>query len=114
MYVLLIFLYLLVSFDCNLPFEYDEDHYRLIYELLCSRRVDEAVEVAQTANLHRLALTLSQLQTDDTVAEIMTNQLILWESQNYENIDPSLLDIYRLIGMNILFFHFSYCIEFLL
>lgn len=85
------------------PSEYDGDQYRLIFELLCSRRIDEAVEISQSANLHRLALTLSQLQTDDTIAEIMVEQLNLWESQNSENIDSNLLEIYRLIGKYFLF-----------
>lgn len=53
--------------------------------------------------MYRLALLLSQLQNDDTVAEIMWEQLSLWDSQNNESIDPQLLSVYRLIGTPLLF-----------
>lgn len=80
------------------PSEDNEDTYRTIFELLCSRRIDDAIELATSADMYRLALLLSQLQNDDTIAEIMLEQLSLWDSQNNESIDPHLLSVYRLIG----------------
>jgi hypothetical protein len=81
------------------PSEDDRDTYRTIFELLCSRRIEDAIELATSADMYRLALLLSQLQNDDTIAEIMFEQLTLWDSQNNESIDPQLLSVYRLIGI---------------
>ena len=77
-----------------------EDLYNLLFELLCSRRVDDAVEVAQTAGLHRLAMLLSQLGGDDDMAELIMQQLTLWEDRRADwEIPSELMSIYRMLGM---------------
>jgi hypothetical protein len=53
--------------------------------------------LAESADLYRLALVLSQLENDDTIAETMDKQLELWESQD-RDMDPQLLEIYKLTG----------------
>jgi hypothetical protein len=82
------------------PSEYESENYQLLFELLCSRRIDDAIELAHSLDQYRLAMILSQLQNDDTIAEIMLEQLSLWESggAQEENMDAKLLDIYRLTG----------------
>lgn len=82
------------------PSEYESENYQILFELLCSRRIDDAIELAHSLDQYRLAMILSQLQNDDTIAEIMLEQLSLWESggAQEENMDAKLLDIYRLTG----------------
>jgi hypothetical protein len=77
----------------------DEELYKLMFELLCNRRVDDAVEVAQLTGMHRLAMLLCQIGSDDDMTELISSQLRLWENQRAESkISPGLLAIYRILG----------------
>lgn len=81
----------------------DMDHeeiYILIFELLCSRRVDDAIELAQISDMHRLAMLLCQIGGDDYVRDLLMDQLNLWMGQRADSqIPPELMVIYRLLGM---------------
>lgn len=77
----------------------DDELYHLIFELLCSRRVDDAVELAQSSGMHRLAMLICQIGSDDEMRDLIMSQLHLWESQRADStISPALLAIYRILG----------------
>jgi len=70
-----------------------------IFDLLCVRRLADAVLVAQEAGLWRLATILAQLDGDVAVGAVLRQQLQQWYVSDYDQTIPkALLSVYRLIA----------------
>ncbi len=73
--------------------------YNDIFELLCCHRIEDAVALAQTGGLYRLATLLSQTDGDDTIVQALRHQLQQWYLSGFDSTVPrELLDVYRLIS----------------
>ena len=75
--------------------------YTRIFNLLSSGKSLNAVELAESAGLYRLATLLSQIGEDIEFVQLISYQLDLWadNGENENNTIPeTLLDIYRLLG----------------
>jgi hypothetical protein len=71
----------------------------IVLSLLCSGRVEDAVEVAERAHLYRLAMLLSQAGGDDEVRDMLDNQLVLWEDNDAtEFMSEDMLSVYKILG----------------
>ena len=66
--------------------------YERIFNLLSSRRIMEAVQVAENAGMFRLATLLCQVDGDENFTVLIRQQLSLWvENRGDETIPDSLL-----------------------
>ena len=80
----------------------NEETYSRIFELLSCRRLFDAVELAESAGLFRLATLLSQIGDDIDFVKLISMQLEQWsDNEGYSEtntIPKGILDLYRLMG----------------
>ena len=73
----------------------------VLLALLCSGRVEDAVEVAERAGLFRLAMLLCQAGGDEEVRFMLQQQVELWEDQGATSNDllpEDMLAVYKILG----------------
>jgi Nuclear protein 96 len=77
----------------------DPETYSTIFRLLSCHRIQDAVKVAESTGHYRLALLLSQINTNDTFTLLMDKQLSQWIVYDAnKTMSTEIITIYRLLA----------------
>ena len=71
----------------------------VILALLCAGRVEDAAEVAERADMFRLAMLLCQAGSDHKVGFMLQQQVQQWKAWGAADLIPEeLLSVYKILG----------------